>query len=126
MGWGTNKTILIDETIDEEELLWLEESSEVLDYVWSVLREGVEVDEVNRKIVWPDGGRLSIPETVQRLHRQFPDFRQDDIEGRVLSWLELEYVPQNYTPAQMDKFEELVCNWVDEYRGTILLRSENS
>ncbi len=94
--------------------------------VWGVLREGVEVDEVNRKIVWPDGGRLSIPETVQRLHLQFPDFRQDLIEGRVISWLELEYVPQIYTPEQMDKFEELVCNWVDEYQEEILLRTENS
>ena len=37
------------------------------------------------------------------------------IEDKVISWLEMEYVPKDYTPEQMDEFEELVDRWLEDH-----------
>ncbi len=48
-------------------------SNEVSDVVWMVL-EGADVDAKDRKIIWLDGKKLSIAESVKRIHADYPDF----------------------------------------------------
>jgi hypothetical protein len=48
-------------------------SGEVLDAVWMLL-ETADLDAKKRKIIWEDGKRLSIPESVQRIHADHPTF----------------------------------------------------
>ncbi len=58
-------------------------SSEVLENVWDALK-GVGVDAENQKLNWPDGARLSIDESVQRIHGEFADFPTDLIEAHLI------------------------------------------
>lgn len=47
-------------------------SGEVSDAVWRRL-EKVDVDAKRRKLIWEDGKALSITESVQRIHAEYPD-----------------------------------------------------
>src|SRR5208283_1979001 len=53
-----------------------------LDLVFGAL-DHVDVDASQRKIVWPDGKRLSIEEAAERLHAEYPDIPRDLIETHV-------------------------------------------
>ena len=46
-------------------------SDEVREAVWQGL-EKVDVDATHRKLIWKDGRRLSIDESVQRIHGDYP------------------------------------------------------
>ncbi len=73
-------------------------SSEVLENVWDVLKE-VGVDAASQKLIWPDGARLSIDESVQRIHGEFADFPTDLIQVHLIGWLEQVSEPEEYTQA---------------------------
>lgn len=57
-------------------------SDEVRDLAWQSL-QNVDVDASDRKLVWDDGKRLSIDESVQRIHREYPEFPLDLIEDHL-------------------------------------------
>ena len=63
-------------------------SIEVLDLIFDAL-EHAGVDAKRRKIVWDDGKRLSIEQSVERIHAAHPDVPRDQIESHVCGWLEL-------------------------------------
>ena len=48
-----------------------------------------------------------------RIDKDYPELGRDLIEDTVISWLEMEYVPQ---AEQMDKFEELVDLWLESHQ----------
>jgi hypothetical protein len=92
-------------------------SLEVMDTVFALL-EDVGVDAKARQLIWPDGQRLSIDESVQRIHAEYSQFLADRIEDRVISWLEMGYVPENYSEQQLDELESLTERWIKaHYRG---------
>ncbi len=93
-------------------------SNEVLENVWDVLQD-VDVDAVNQKLIWLDCARLSIDESVQRIHGEFADFPTDLIEVHLIGWLEQVSEPEEYTQAQMDELDEWVGQWVDSHQGLI-------
>ena len=62
-------------------------SIEALDLVFDAL-EHAGVDAKRRKIVWDDGKRLSIEQSVERIHAAHPDVPRDQIESHVCGWLE--------------------------------------
>jgi hypothetical protein len=104
MGKQREKHPLEDNPFVEDFLEWMdssegERSSEVLDTVWPLL-EKADVDAKNRKIIWQDGQRLSITESVQRIHADYPDFPLELIETHVIGWLEMEFAPPNYSEKQ--------------------------
>ena len=45
------------------------------------------VDARNRKLVWADGKRLSIEQSVDRIQAKHPGITRDLIEPHVLGWL---------------------------------------
>ena len=89
-------------------------SGEVLDAVWMLL-ETADVDAKKRQIIWEDGKRLSIPESVQRIHADHPDFPPELIEAHVIGWLEMEFAPPDYSEAQLDELDRLTEKWIDDH-----------
>ena len=59
---------------------------------------------------------LDIAHTVRRIDKEHPEPGPDLIEDKVISWLEMEYVPKDYTPEQMDEFEELIDLWLERHQ----------
>jgi hypothetical protein len=91
-------------------------SDEVREVTWQILDE-VDVDAADRKLIWDDGKRLSIDESVQRIHQEYPEYPVDLIEARVVSWLEMEFTPEVWTQDQMDELDRLTEEWVDDHNG---------
>ena len=89
-------------------------SSEVLDVVWMLL-ENADVDAKNRKIIWEDGTRLSITESVQRIHADYPNFPLEPIEAHLIGWLEMEFAPSSYSQEQLDELDRLTEKWIDDH-----------
>jgi len=93
-------------------------ADEVRDVTWQLL-EKVDVDATERKLIWEDGRRLSIDESVQRIHAQYPHYPVDLIEGRLISWLQMEFAPKSYSQAQLDELDQLTEKWVDDHFGQL-------
>jgi hypothetical protein len=91
-------------------------SDEVREVTWQILDE-VDVDAADRKLIWDDGKRLSIDESVQRIHQEYPEYPVDLIEARVVSWLEMEFTSEVWTQDQMDELDRLTEEWVDDHNG---------
>jgi len=119
MGKRQDKNPFEDNPFPEGFLEWMsspegELSGEVSDAVWMLL-EKADVDAKNRKIIWEDGNRLSIPESVQRIHANHPDFPIELIEEHLIGWLEMEFEPLNYSPKQLDELDRLTEKWIDDH-----------
>ena len=91
-------------------------ADEVREVTWQIL-EKVDVDAADRKLIWEDGRRLSIDESVQRICAECQEYPVDLIEGRLISWLEMEFTPKGYSQEQMDAMDRLTEEWVDDYCG---------
>jgi hypothetical protein len=90
-----------------------QESEQARDAVWPML-ETADVDAKKRKIIWEDGHKLTIAESVQRIHAAYPDLAVDVIESKVISWLELGFSPENRSEKQLDELERLLDEWLQE------------
>lgn len=103
----------------EDSLEWMdppaaEGSAEVLDTVWGLL-EKADVDARERKIVWDDGKRLSITESVQRIHADYPDLPLELIEEHLIGWLEMGFAPTTYSQEQLDELDVLTEKWIEDH-----------
>ncbi len=90
-------------------------SNEVSDVAWMVL-EGADVDAKDRKIIWQDGQRLSIAQSVKRIHADYSDFALELIEDHLIGWLEMGFAPPSYSPDQLDELDQLTEKWVEDHR----------
>lgn len=89
-------------------------SGQVLDVVWGLLQTA-DVDANRRKIIWEDRQRLSITESVQRIHAHPPDFPPKLIETHLIGWLQMEYAPPGYSDKQLDELDQLTEKWIDDH-----------
>lgn len=89
-------------------------SGVVSDAVCALLQEA-DVDAKRRKIIWPDGKRLSLAESVQCIHTTCPDFPPELIEEHLIGWLELEFAPPNYSQQQLDELDSLTEKWIEDH-----------
>ncbi len=89
-------------------------SDEVREATWHCL-EKVDVDATNRKLIWDDGSRLSIDESVQLLLGDYPDFPVELIETHLIAWLEMEFAPKSYSQEQIDELDRLTDTWVNDH-----------
>jgi hypothetical protein len=89
-------------------------SGVVSDAVCALLQEA-DVDAKRRKIIWADGKRLSIAQSVQRIHAAYPDFPPELIEEHLIGWLEMEFAPDNYSQQQLDELDRLTEQWIDDH-----------
>jgi hypothetical protein len=107
-----------DNPFAEDFLEWMgspegQHSVDALDVVFAAL-EKADVDARRRKIVWEDGKRLSIPESAERIHTEYPDLPREAIETHVVGWLE-NFAPQSYSERQLDELDRLTERWLDDY-----------
>ena len=93
------------------------ESMDALDYVFNTL-DGARVDPVKRKINWPDGERLSIDQSVDRMSKDSGLDRQS-ILSHLIGWLQMDYIPEGLNEKQMELFENQIESWVEEYENDL-------
>lgn len=119
MGKRREQHPLEDNPFVEDFVDWMDSpegalSSAVLESVWSLL-EKADVDAKQRKIVWEDGQRLSITESVQRIHAHYPHLPLELIETHLIGWLEMEFAPAHYSQKQLDELDRLTEKWIDDH-----------
>ena len=91
-------------------------ADEVREVTWQLL-EKVDVDATDRRLIWADGRRLTIDESVRRLQEHCPDYPVDLIEDCLIVWIEGEFIPENDSQEQMDEFDRLTGEWIEDYEG---------
>ena len=89
-------------------------SDEVREATWQRLKK-VDVDATDRKLIWEDGKRLSIDESVQRIRGDYPDFPVELTETHLIAWLEMEFAPKSYSREQLDELDRLTEKWVNAH-----------
>lgn len=89
-------------------------SSEVSETLWPLLQK-LQVDAKQRKLIWPNGKRLDLDESVQNIQTDYPDFPRALIESRLISWLDTEYAPQSYSSEQLDELDQLTECWINDH-----------
>ena len=88
--------------------------TEICDALEDLLKN-VQVDAKQRQFIWPDANRLDLEQSVQRIHKQYPDFPCDKIEEFLIDWIEMGYAPENYSQTQLDELDRLTERWVADY-----------
>jgi hypothetical protein len=91
-------------------------SDEVREFAWQSL-QNVDVDASDRKLIWDDGKRLSIDESVQRIHADYPEFPPALIETHLIGWLEMGFAPESYSQEQLHELDRLTEQWIDDHNG---------
>ncbi len=123
MGKRPPKQLFEDNPFVDDLLDWMgsaegELSGVARDVVWTAL-EKVDVDARQRQLIWEDGKRLSITESVQRLHADYPDFPLELIEERLIGWLEMDFAPPTYSEEQLDELDRLTEKWIDDHERQV-------
>jgi hypothetical protein len=119
MGKQRQKHPLEENPFAEDLLSWMgspdgQSAIESIDILWPILEKS-DVDAKSRKIIWPDGQRLSILESVQRIHAAHPEFTPDLIEERLIGWLEGGFAPSTYSEEQLDELDRHTEDWIDAH-----------
>lgn len=91
----------------------ISESEHVLFDVEDALNEA-SVDPRHRRILWPDGARLTIEDTARRIHSE-SGAPLDMVQHHVVGWLEMTYEPKDLDEEQMEEFELLIEEWIGPY-----------
>ena len=92
-------------------------SMEAVDYVFEALK-GADLDIAARKIVWADGQRLTIDQSVKKIYKQ-TGINIEAIRSHIIGWLEIEYQPTGLDDNQMEQFESQIDAWIDEYGNSL-------
>jgi hypothetical protein len=79
------------------------------------LLEDVQLDAKQRQLIWPDTERLDLEQSIQRIHKLYPDLPRDEVEEFVLNWIDMGYDPENYSQAQLDELDRLTERWVADH-----------
>ena len=56
-----------------------------------------------------------IEQSVERIHKQYPDFPCGKIEEFLIDWIEMGYAPEHYSQAQLDELDRLMERWVADH-----------
>ena len=99
---------------------WLESeqgqhSMEAVDYVFEALK-GADLDIAGRRIVWADGQKLTIDQSVKKIYKH-TGINIEAIRSHIIGWLELGYEPKGFNDEQMELFETQIDAWLDEYEN---------
>jgi len=93
------------------------ESMEALDCVFNAL-DGARVDPSARRIIWPDGESLNIEQSIERIKKD-SGFNGQVILSHLIGWLQMEYMPEGFDEEQMERFENQIESWVEQYENAL-------
>jgi hypothetical protein len=118
MGKKRELRIFDDNPFIEGFLEWMvspdgQAAGEVSDLVCATL-EHAGVDARRRKIIWPDGKRLSIEQSAERIEAEHPDTPRELIENSLCNWLE-NCVPESFSERQIAELDLLVGPWIRDH-----------
>lgn len=91
-------------------------ADDVREFTWQSL-QNVTVDACDRKLIWDDGKRLSIDQSVRRIHADYPQFPVDMIEDKLIAWLDMVFAPESYSREQLDELDRLTEAWIADHNG---------
>src|SRR5258708_27632874 len=124
-SWAWDKIVLDVPPLGEDPFLdgladWMDSpegqlAEEARETVWPML-DATQIDTQGQQIIWPNATRLNIQQTVQRLNESYPHLGEALIEDKVITWLEMEYSPQDYSPKQMQQLERQIDRWIKSHR----------
>ena len=77
--------------------------------------EGADLDVEKRRIVWPDGKRLTIDQTARRIQNK-PETDLRAVETHVVCWMEMRFEPKGLDLKQMEAFEVQLNLWVEAHK----------
>lgn len=122
-GWGTSLTTgFINRALESEFPADIfddlnSEETELAFEAQHVLRElliRADVNATAREIIWEDGQRLSLGDSIQRSHRECPQYPFEILQRQFIVWLE-DFVPEFDSRAQWDEYEAISERWLDDY-----------
>ncbi len=58
---------------------------------------------------------LSITESVQRIHADYPGFPIEMTEDHLIGWFEMEFAPPTYSQEQLDELDQLTEKWIEDH-----------
>jgi hypothetical protein len=85
-----------------------------MDAVWTVL-EKARINARKRKIIWADGKKLSINQSVGRIHADHQSFPRALIEIHLLGWLEQVVVSPFSSEDQLGELNRLTGKWIEAH-----------
>ncbi|WP_419655739.1 uncharacterized protein Dvar_48350 [Desulfosarcina variabilis str. Montpellier] len=80
--------------------------------------DNANVDINNRKIIWSDGERLSIDQSLLKIS----SISKADIKilkYHIVLWLEMDFVPEDLNEKEMEIFEKQIAQWINDYKAGI-------
>jgi hypothetical protein len=105
---------LLDDLLEWRDSPEGQQFSELADALCDLM-ESVHLDAAQRRFIWPDGTRLDLDQSVGHIQKQHPDFRRDWIEEYLIDWIDMDYVPEHYSQAQLDELDRLPAQWITDH-----------
>jgi len=87
-------------------------SIEISDVLWPIMDE-VRLDAEQRLFLWPEGQRLNFDQSIEWLHKRFPDFPRKNLASYLIFWID-NHAPEDYSEAQLEELDRLTAGWTDE------------
>ena len=99
---------------------------QVRDLTWEMLSD-VQLDAAKRLLLWgSEGEALSTEQSAQRINQSVvpgQGITTELIEEEIYGWLEMGYVPENYSEQQIEQLEQAVAAWVADFEKPRPLQS---
>ena len=77
--------------------------------------QGAALDVEERRIVWPDGRRLTIDQAVRRIQKKTVfDFHL--IESHLMCCMEMGFAPRGLGRRQKETFAIQLTQWIEDHR----------
>ena len=119
MGKRQDNSALRDSRFVDDTVGWTKSPTDELsdqaeDTVWTVL-EKASINARKRKIIWPDGQKLSINLSVKRIHADHQRFPLELIENHLIGWLEQAMVSPYCSDQQLDELTRLTEKWIEAH-----------
>jgi len=96
-----------------------ETSMEAMEAVAAAL-QGADLDIKERRIIWPDGKRLTIYESAEKIQKQTGTDLQS-IKSHIVGWLEMDFEPKGLNEKEMELFEAQINDWIEDYEAELSL-----
>jgi len=84
---------------------------------WNIFENNPFIEGFAQWMDSSDGKRLSIDQSVQRIHADYPEFPLDLIEYKIIAWLEMGFAPESYSQEQLHELDRLTEQWIDDHNG---------
>lgn len=91
-------------------------ADEVGDTIWSIL-DKARINARKRKIIWPDGQKLTINQSVKRIHAEHQGYPLKLIESHLIGWLEQVVVSPYDSELQLAELNRLTAKWIEAHES---------